>query len=81
MTNVTHIATIAAYPVKDELGGGYRGVMLVRETKARTASDRFDTLEEAKSWAKTKAWEAFNGCTFAALRKRGEYQANVWVEV
>lgn len=78
MINVVHIATIAAYPLKD---GGFRGVMFVRENKVRTASDRFDTLEQATYWAKVQAHEAYEaaGYSLAALRKRGEYQANVWV--
>jgi len=82
MTNaVTHIATIAAYPVKDEMGGGYRGVFFHRVTKERRASDRFDTIEEASYWAKMQAHEAYDaaGYSLAPLRKRGEYQANVWV--
>lgn len=81
MTQVAHIATIAAYPIKDELGGGFRGVFFVRETKERRASDRFDTIEQATYWAKVQAHEAYDaeGYSLAPLRKRGEYQANVWV--
>lgn len=73
-----HIATIAAYPLKD---GGYRGVFLNRDTKERIASDRLDTLEAAKFWAKTKAHEAYDavGYSLAPLRRKGEYQANVWI--
>lgn len=76
-----NVATIAAYPIKTELGGGFRGVMLVAiPTKVRHASDRFETLEEAKFWAKTKAHEAYEeaGYSLAPLRRNGEYQANVW---
>lgn len=80
--NVAHIATIAAYPIKDELGGGFRGVYLHRETKNRIASDVLPTLEAARFWAKTEAWNRHSaepGYSVAALRRRGEYQANVWV--
>ena len=80
MTNVAHIATIAAYPIKEELGGGFRGVFK-NVGEDRVPSDRFDTLEEAKFWAQNKAWELYNGCRFAPLNKKGEYQANVWVNV
>lgn len=81
MTQVAHIATIAAYPIKDELGGGFRGVFFLRATKERRVSDRFDTLDQARYWAKLQAHEAYSadGYSLAPLRKRGEYQANVWV--
>jgi hypothetical protein len=77
---VAHIATIAAYPIKDELGGGYRGVYKAVDMP-RVPSDRFATLEEAKFWAKNKAWELHPNCRYAALNRKGEYQANVWVDV
>lgn len=77
MTQVAHIATIAAYPIE----GGYRGVFFICATKDRRASDRFDTLEQAKYWAKVQAHEAYeaDGYSLAPLRRKGEYQANVWV--
>jgi hypothetical protein len=77
--NVKHIATIAAYPLKT---GGFRGVILNRETKERTASDVLPTLDAAKFWAKSQAHNAFEaiGYSLAPLRRRGEYQANVWVQ-
>lgn len=77
-----HIATIAAYPIKDELGGGFRGVILFKATKVRKTSDEvFPTLEAARYWAKVQADEAYSevGYSLAALRKCGEYQANVWI--
>lgn len=76
-----HTATIAAYPVKDELGGGFRGVMLIRATKERKASDCFDTFEEAVHWAKSAAHAVYgtDGYKLAPVRRKGEYQANVWV--
>jgi hypothetical protein len=81
--NVSHIATIAAYPIKETLGGGFRGVLLVCETKARVASDRFETLTEARYWAQMEAHKAYDarGYSLAPLRRKGEYQANVWVQV
>lgn len=74
----THIATIAAYELQD---GGFRGVFFLRATKERRASDRFETFEQATYWAKKQAHEAYDatGYSLAPLRKRGEYQANVWV--
>jgi hypothetical protein len=76
--NVAHLATIAAYSIKDG-SGGFRGVFFVHETKVRNASERFATLEQAKYWAQAQAWKAYDGCKFAPLRRRGEYWANVWV--
>ena len=71
-----HIATIAAYPLKD---GGYRGVMLMRSTKQRHASVPLETLEAAIYWAKSEAHRTFDGYALAPLRRKGEFQANVWV--
>lgn len=82
MPQVAHIATLAAYPIKESLGGGFRGVFFIRETKERKASDRFDTLEQARYWAQSQAWDHYAkvpGFSVAPIRKRGEYQANVWV--
>lgn len=82
MPGTAHIATIAAYPIKESLGGGFRGVFYVRETKDRKASDRFDTLEQARYWAQSQAWEAYStvkGYALASVCKSGEYHANVWV--
>jgi hypothetical protein len=80
MPNVAHIATIAAYPIKEELGGGFRGVFK-NVGEDRVPSDRFDTLEEAKFWAQDRAWKAYNCCSFAPYKLKGEYKANVWVNV
>lgn len=76
-----HIATIAAYPIKDEIGGGFRGVFFLTATKERRASERFDTIEQARYWAKVQAHEAYDavGYTLAPVTRRGEYKANVWV--
>jgi len=73
-----HIATIAAYPLKD---GGFRGVMLNHETKERIASEVCETLEQAKFWAKSQAHNVYDevGYALAALRRKGEYRANVWI--
>lgn len=81
MTQVAHIATINAYPIKSELGGGFRGVIFNRVTKARRASDRCDTLEAARFWAQTEAHKEFEaaGYNLAPVRRSGEYYANVWV--
>lgn len=81
--NVAHVATIAAYPIDQAKGGGFRGVLLVRETKERRASDRFETLEQARYWAQTEAYNTYStqpGYSLASIRMRGEYRANVWVQ-
>lgn len=81
MAVAEHIATLAAYPIKEELGGGFRGIIFIRATKERIASDRCGTLEAARYWAQSKAEQAYaeRGYMLAPLRRRGEYQANVWV--
>ncbi|MER9003310.1 hypothetical protein NKI15_06735 [Mesorhizobium sp. M0862] len=75
-----HAATIAAYPIKAALGGGFRGVYFNRITKERTASEAFGSLEAARFWAKTEAHTRHDaeGYALAALSRRGEYEANVW---
>ena len=81
--NVAHVATIAAYPIKDELGGGYRGVYKA-VGEPRIASPRFDTLDQARHWAKLEAWNRHHDeprYSLAALRRHGEYQASVWIAV
>lgn len=80
--NVYHFATIAAYPIKAELGGGFRGVYKIVGGE-RFASDVLPTLEAARFWAQNEAYVRHNeqGYSLAALRRKGEYQANVWVEV
>jgi hypothetical protein len=81
MTNqVVHVATIAAYPIKDELGGGFRGVYKPVGAE-RVPSERFETLEAAKFWAKNEAWKLHPSCRYAALKLRGEYRANIWIDV
>lgn len=76
----THAATICAYPIKDELGGGFRGVYFDRATKERFASDVYFDLEAARHWAKMEAHKRHEaqGYNLAPLNRRGEYQANVW---
>lgn len=80
MPGTYHVATLNAYEIK---GGGFRGVYFVRETKTRHASEVLETLEAAKFWAKSKAYEvhAAEGYRLAAVAKKGEYYANVWVMV
>ena len=73
---VAHVATVAAYKIE----GGYRGVYKPVD-EPRVPSDIFETFEEAKNWARSKAWEMHPGCRFAALRLKNEYHANIWVDV
>jgi hypothetical protein len=72
-----HSYTLASYKLQE---GGYRGVILNRGTKERTASDVLPTLEAARHWAKSAIWEAIPDGAFrlAPLNVRGEYRANVW---
>lgn len=77
--NIEHVATIAGYPIKDELGGGFRGVYLNRVTRNRIQSDVLSTLSAAKFWAQTEAHRHHEIQNIAQLNRRGEYQANIWV--
>lgn len=80
----THIATIAAYPIKESLGGGFRGVYKAIGQERIASPEAFKTLEQARYWAKNEAWTRHSeqaGYALAPLRRRGEYQANIWVEV
>lgn len=77
---VVHIATIAAYPIKEELGGGFRGVYKAVGAERVPSPEAFPTLEAAKFWAQSYAYRLHDGCRFAPLRRKGEYQANVWVD-
>lgn len=83
MAHAAHLATITAYPIDATKGGGFRGVLFIRNTKERSASERFDTLEQAKHWAKVQAENAYaaRGYSLASVRRKGEYLANVWVRV
>lgn len=80
-TAVAHVATIAAYPIKDELGGGFRGAYRAVGGARHPSPEAFETLEQAKFWAKSYAWRLHEGCTYAPTKTRGEYQANVWLAV
>ena len=75
-TEVRHIATIGAFPNKR---GNFTGALLVLSTRERVAED-FDTLEEARYWAKVQAHERFPEGRLAPImvRKSKEYRANVW---
>lgn len=80
--HVCHVATIEAYPIKEEFGGGFRGVYYCRESKTRKRSDRLDSLAAARFWAQSEAHKIHAGqagFSIAALRLKSGYRANVWV--
>ncbi len=72
--------TLVAYPIKDELGGGFRGAVRERAAKTDHKSEVLSTLDAARYWAKAKAHELMDGGHYqlAPLRRTGEYQANLW---
>lgn len=81
MTYTAHIATIAAFERKAELGGGFRGVYFNLVTKERVESEVLPTLEAARYFAKAEAHRRHTAENYslAPYRRRGEYKANVWV--
>lgn len=82
MIGSCHIATIAAYPIKESLGSGFRGVYKAIGQERIASPETFPTLEGARYWAKNEAWTRHSsqpGYSVAALNRRGEYQANIWI--
>lgn len=81
MTQPVHSHTIAAYPIKDEHGGGFRGAVLHRASRQVVRSPVMKTLQDAKHWAKSHVHKHFEGDGYklAPVRRKGEYTANVWV--
>lgn len=81
MTQPVHSHTIAAYPIKDEHGGGFRGAVLHRASRQVVRSPVMKTLQDATHWAKSHVHKHFEGDGYklAPVRRKGEYTANVWV--
>ncbi len=72
--NAHHVATVNAFADKF---GTFTGVVRNEATR-EIERKRFETLDEAKNWCKAYAWEVCGPVTFAAMRRKGEYFANVW---
>lgn len=73
--NAHHVATVNAFVNKF---GTYTGAVRNEATR-EIERKRFETLDETKNWCKSYAWEVWGPVTFAAMRRKGEYFANVWV--
>ena len=69
-----HIATVNAFPNKF---GSFTAAIRNEVTK-EVIRERFLTYDEARNYAKSKAWEMFGPVKFAAMPRKGEYLANVW---
>ena len=76
--SIIHIITLSAYELKD---GGFRGVILIRDTKERIASPILSTLKEATYWVKSNLYNMMKDVPYklAPIRIKNEYRANVWV--
>lgn len=74
MPATRHVATVSAFPNKF---GTFTGAVR-NETTREVVRERFDTLDAARNFVRSHAWEAFGPVHFAALRRKGEYYANVW---
>jgi hypothetical protein len=69
-----HVATINAFANKF---GTFTGAIRNEETKV-VIRERFPTFDEARNWVRAEAWKAFGPVNYAAMRRKGEYLANVW---
>ncbi len=77
-----HVLSTEVYERKEDLGGGFRGVVFDRVRKEKHVSEVV-SRDEALSWVKHKVHEIMGGAAYktAALRlKRGStgYKANIW---
>jgi hypothetical protein len=70
-----HVATINAFANKF---GTFTGAILDKAS-GEVVRERFPTFDEARNWVRIQAWERYGECNYAAMRRRGEYLANVWV--
>lgn len=77
MAQVAHIATVQAY---ENTMGSFTAAIRNEETR-EVIIERFPTFDAARNFVRTKAWELYGPITFAPLRRKGEYRANVWKEV
>lgn len=71
-----HVATITAYPNKH----GDFSVAIRNEASREILRERFPTYDEARNFARTKAWELFGPIRYASIRRKGEYLANCWAD-
>lgn len=76
-----HVLTAEAYERKAELGGGFRGVVLIRAKKARLESPVLTSLEDARRWAKAKVFEIMGDTAWApGYVLKPNWRMNVWAE-
>lgn len=71
---MTHVATITAFANKH---GDYSVAIRNEETK-EILRERFPSYDEARNFAKTKAWELFGPIKYASIKRKDEYLANCW---
>jgi hypothetical protein len=74
------VATIYAYELKV---GGFRGIYIAKtEGGEYLKSEILKTLEDARYWAKSQAFERYGkepGFNIASYRGKYAYNANVWI--
>ena len=69
-----HVATINAFPNKF---GTFTGAIR-NELSGEIIRERFENLEDAKNWVRTKVWDMFGPVNYASMRRKNEYLANCW---
>jgi hypothetical protein len=77
MSNIAHIATVTAYEAKDDT---FSAVCRNEATGEIERKKGFATMEEAAYAAQMMAF-GIQPCTFAKVKKGGDYFANAWAAV
>lgn len=69
-----HVATVNAFANKF---GTFTGAVRNEETR-EVIRERFPTLDDARNFVRSYAWNNFGPVSFAPMRRKNEYLANVW---
>ena len=73
--------TLRAYPRKEEVGGGFRAVVIMRSNAERFESPVLETYEAARHWSQLEAHNRMGSRPYrraSVAGRRGSYYANIW---
>lgn len=84
MTNTVCVATITAYAIKAELGGGFRGKYVGKRFDGsidKVKSDVLPTMSAARHFAKEVGYKRHPSASVAVIGRSSPnyYCANLWV--